>query len=221
MSKLNQQLEDLIKAKSEHEDALLQKFASLINSKKLKIRDQQRLLATAKVDDAAAKEVAQARETTASPDKRRAGPSRKGKRKANGKAEQSDDESEDGFEAMRIDAEEKAEREEGLCEAVTPDPTDNETESENGESTPPPLKKSVRGTIGGKGKAPQEKKATETQGGPSKGKEKEQEVEAPPPRRELPFAQKAAKGGSDSDTKKPQPSASVMVVDDDETEDEL
>jgi DNA double-strand break repair and V(D)J recombination protein XRCC4 len=55
VSKLNQQLEDLIKAKAEHENALLQKFTELLNSKKLKIRDQQRLLATAKVDPRAGK----------------------------------------------------------------------------------------------------------------------------------------------------------------------
>lgn len=209
VSKLNQQLEDLIKAKSEHEDALLQKFATLINSKKLKIRDQQRLLATAKLDDDAAKEVSQTREVTVSSDKRRAGPSRKGKRKANAKAEPSDEESEDGFEAMQVEAEERAERDEELREAVTPDPSDDETESDDEESAPPPHKKSVRGMLGGEAKAPQEVKATESQGGPSRGKEKEQEVEAPPPRRELPFKAKA------------QPSAAVPIVDDDETDDEL
>ena len=50
IEKLNEQLEDLIKAKREHETSLLEKFQELLNSKKLKIRDQQRLLAGAKVD---------------------------------------------------------------------------------------------------------------------------------------------------------------------------
>lgn len=50
LKKLRAQLDDLICAKKEHEDALLEKFRELLNSKKLKIRDQQRLLATAKVD---------------------------------------------------------------------------------------------------------------------------------------------------------------------------
>ena len=50
IQKLNEQLEDLIQAKKEHETALLEKFRELLNSKKLKIRDQQRLLAGAKVD---------------------------------------------------------------------------------------------------------------------------------------------------------------------------
>lgn len=50
LAKLSGQLEDLIKAKEEHENELLQKFTELLNAKKLKIRDQQRLLAGAKVD---------------------------------------------------------------------------------------------------------------------------------------------------------------------------
>lgn len=48
--KLEMQLQELIQAKEEHEDALLHKFTSLLNAKKMKIRDQQRLLAMAKLD---------------------------------------------------------------------------------------------------------------------------------------------------------------------------
>lgn len=50
MAKLSDQLDQLIKAKDEHEDAMLEKFRLLLNAKKLKIRDQQRVIATAKVD---------------------------------------------------------------------------------------------------------------------------------------------------------------------------
>ena len=50
IQKLNQQLEDLINSKKANEDSLLEKFRELLNAKKLKIRDQQRLLATSKVD---------------------------------------------------------------------------------------------------------------------------------------------------------------------------
>lgn len=50
IKKLNEQLEDLIQAKKEHETLLMEKFQALLNAKKLKIRDQQRLLAGAKVD---------------------------------------------------------------------------------------------------------------------------------------------------------------------------
>ena len=50
IEKLSQQLEELIEAKRDHETSMLEKFQELLNSKKLKIRDQQRLLAGAKVD---------------------------------------------------------------------------------------------------------------------------------------------------------------------------
>lgn len=41
---LEQQLEELIVAKEQHETAMLEKFRDILNAKKLKIRDQQRLL---------------------------------------------------------------------------------------------------------------------------------------------------------------------------------
>jgi hypothetical protein len=47
---LNVQLEDLISAKNQHEEQLVANFVQLLNEKKLKIRNQQRLLASAKVD---------------------------------------------------------------------------------------------------------------------------------------------------------------------------
>lgn len=50
IEKLNQQLEELINAKIEHESLLLEKFRDLLNAKKLKIRDQQRLLASTNVN---------------------------------------------------------------------------------------------------------------------------------------------------------------------------
>jgi ABC-type uncharacterized transport system auxiliary subunit len=50
LDKLNAQLEDFIKTKEETETAMLQQFMALLNEKKRKIRDQNRLLAGAKVD---------------------------------------------------------------------------------------------------------------------------------------------------------------------------
>jgi len=49
---LRRQLQQLVEAKKHHEDELLEKFRLLLNSKKAKIRDQKRLLSTAKVDRA-------------------------------------------------------------------------------------------------------------------------------------------------------------------------
>ena len=50
IQKLNQQLEDLIRTKQRHENLLLEKLMAVLNAKKRKTRDQQRLLATSKVD---------------------------------------------------------------------------------------------------------------------------------------------------------------------------
>ncbi|OGM43588.1 hypothetical protein ABOM_007137 [Aspergillus bombycis] len=47
---LNKQLEEFVSAKTQHEEQLIVNFVQLLNEKKLKIRNQQRLLATAKVD---------------------------------------------------------------------------------------------------------------------------------------------------------------------------
>ena len=49
MQKVNHQLEEFIQAKQEHETDLLEKFQRLLNEKKLKIRDQQRLLNSSSV----------------------------------------------------------------------------------------------------------------------------------------------------------------------------
>ena len=54
---LETELETLIAVRNEDEATLYSKFALTINTKKLKIRDQQRLLATAKVDPKVAAEV--------------------------------------------------------------------------------------------------------------------------------------------------------------------
>lgn len=55
IAKLNAQLDDFIKTKDETETAMLQQFMVLLNEKKRKIRDQSRLLATAKVDSSVGK----------------------------------------------------------------------------------------------------------------------------------------------------------------------
>jgi hypothetical protein len=51
ISKLQSQLDDFIKTKDETEKQTLQQFMVLLNEKKRKIRDQGRLLASAKVEE--------------------------------------------------------------------------------------------------------------------------------------------------------------------------
>lgn len=50
IKQLKRQLQDLIQAKEQHENQLMTNFVQLLNEKKLKIRTQQRLLASATVD---------------------------------------------------------------------------------------------------------------------------------------------------------------------------
>jgi len=51
IARMRAQMEDFLKAKEEHEHLMLERFAHLLNAKKLKIRDQQRLLVGAKIDE--------------------------------------------------------------------------------------------------------------------------------------------------------------------------
>lgn len=174
IKKLNQQLEDFIEAKREHETALLEKFRDLLNAKKLKIRDQQRLLAGAKVDPKQAAKLQSARQT---PKARTPAPSRKGKRKASTTASAPSSDGEDaGFEQIKSnkrresDASEQANTPEPFDTDVTEDESDNEVEA-----AARPISKAER---------------------PKAGDERgeEMQVDTPPPTRELPFGKNDAGG---------------------------
>lgn len=138
VSKLNQQLDELVKAKKEHEDEMLKKFATLLNAKKLKIRDQQRLLATAKIDSKAANEVRNARSGRG----HQAGASRSGKRK--GIEAEEPEESDEVEEEKEVNEDEDEE-----MQQETPPVTDDDaTEDEDDLDAP---------TQSNKGKAPASK----------------------------------------------------------------
>ena len=200
-------------AKAAHEDALLAKFAALINAKKLKIRDLQSVLAAAVVDERRAGEVAAARSAEAPAAARRKGAARggrKGKRKA-AEVGADGDESSSGLEDAGVG---EAGDEDGR-ELVTPEPSGAETESdsEDDEEQPPPRKAGGRST-GAKSKT------VEAQG---KGSgEKNQKNETPPPRRDLPFLRNPPRGpkGFDAMDIDP-PDPAPVAQDDDETDDEL
>ncbi|KAK3320941.1 hypothetical protein B0T19DRAFT_253726 [Cercophora scortea] len=127
VTELKNQLDELIQSKKDRETEILEKMCALLNEKKLKIREQQRLLSTAKIDPvklaamqrAVAAEVQRGRNPQAS---------RPGKRKMRGTAA-SDSESDEGFEKMDVDpkpADEGDDEEEDEEEA----PKQNESESE-------------------------------------------------------------------------------------------
>lgn len=195
VAKLNQQLDDLVKAKKQHEEELLQKFGALLNSKKLKIRDQQRLLNGAKVDP----EAAQALERSSESPRRKPGTSRAGKRRTNGASSGVDNDDADEAE----DEEEQAARPED-----TPPPSDQETEDE-GEFDQP---------------APAASASTQRQSVRIKQKEpSSMDVDEPeelPPRRELPFSRQARQTGKQPEQPRTAPQQ-AEDDDDDETDDEL
>ncbi|KAJ5032852.1 uncharacterized protein L3040_009443 [Drepanopeziza brunnea f. sp. 'multigermtubi'] len=93
IKKLEESLAEMAQMKHENETQLLQKFSLLLNEKKLKIRDQQRLLQSSKVDAAAVKEMEETRLAVRS---RPAGASRKGKQTAD-EATASEDEDDEPF----------------------------------------------------------------------------------------------------------------------------
>lgn len=209
VKQLNQQLEDLIQAKKEHEETLLHKCAVLLNEKKAKIRDQQRLLAAARVDPTTLKEVQNSRRTSAP---RSPKASRGGKRKASAPALASDDE-EDGFEDHAAKTEER-EEEQPDSEQVTPqhsdlDETDDEVDSADLDAVPaaPAAKGKVTEIVkvnGGVGKSG------------AVGEDKNIEL---PPRRELPFMKDKIIGKQTTGTKDTE--QDTKMADDDETDDEL
>jgi len=181
IAKLNAQLEELIAAKTNHEAELLEKFCDLLNEKKAKIRDQQRLLATAKVDP---QKLAAVQASRKSSKKASAGPSRTGKRKADN-GQLMDEDEDDGFEKMDIDVDQML-NDSDQQEIETPDEDETETADEDNDVVPqtiPPTANTRRA-----GKATAENKLSGIQS--KQDQDMEDDPPKTPPRRELPFAKK-------------------------------
>lgn len=198
VKELKSQLDELIKAKEDDETQLLEKFMNLLNEKKLKIKQQQRLLASAEVDPEKLANIGASQNT-----QRKAQSSRRSKRKA---IVNSSSDSDDGFEKMDVDQgddvknesnldDEEAEERERTEERPTTD--DDETQSEAGESDEEPVL--VSPTLKSKGKGKQAgQKAISTRGKAAAAKSAStsastsaptsKKQDAPPPMRTLPFA---------------------------------
>ncbi|GAB7365743.1 hypothetical protein MBLNU230_g7079t1 [Neophaeotheca triangularis] len=148
VQQLTRQLDELVVAKKEHEDLLMGKFMQLLNAKKLKVRDQQRLLESARVDGGVARAVGvasggggkaegigEARTGNATKaNGKTALASRKGKRKATAIVDQDGDDEEPALEIDVKDEDEDAKdsEDEGMAfHQETPDETDDATEVED------------------------------------------------------------------------------------------
>lgn len=183
VEELKKQLEELIRAKQDDESVLLEKFRDLLNEKKVKIREQQRLLASAHPDPEKAAR-ARAKQPDTSTEKAPAGhaprASRASKRKAQ-KAPASDEEdSDDGFEKMDVDASGAGQRREEDHEE------DRETTDGEATASEDDLDDALAIADGHKGHSQASSSAATSRSraqssNPSKG------LAPPPARRELPF----------------------------------
>jgi hypothetical protein len=215
IAKLNAQLDDFIKTKNEAETAMLQQFMKLLNEKKRKIRDQSRLLATAKVDTsvgelhrstAVRKSLTQydtattVQSTRQDTKPRKAGTSRQSKRKAPAPVVEAELKSEPDSDQMEIDQAKEEEQDSDEAPAATPDASDDETD---GEEDAAPTRRA---------------KSSETLRASSVAKASKEEEKAtgnPPPKRELPFGRRPTR--SKQPEKHPSPAAED---EDDATDDE-
>lgn len=154
ITELRNQLDELTESKKARETEMLEKFCGLLNEKKVKIREQQRLLSTAQVDpsrlDVVRASQASQPKTTAD---RKPAASRRAKRKAledaSGGGSSSD--SDDGFEKvsatnidkMDVDAEEPPQASKESPESEDRETTDDDatatgSEADEEEAPPPP-----------------------------------------------------------------------------------
>ncbi|KAI9647219.1 hypothetical protein NHQ30_003602 [Ciborinia camelliae] len=186
LDKLNAKFNELNKLRVDNENEFLEKFGLLLNEKKLKIKDQQRLLAGAKVDP----EKVEALQASRSGKPRAAGTSRSGKRKAGKEVQtESSDDSDDAFEKMDVDKNQDEDDdtvdESDQPEIQTPDPSDDETASEDEADAPPPMSR-----LPTRKNVVHEDSDEETQ--PAPKPTETAKIAELPPKRVLPFAKKPA-----------------------------
>ncbi|EPS34151.1 hypothetical protein PDE_09115 [Penicillium oxalicum 114-2] len=227
--KLKMQLSILIESKSTHDKQLMANFVQLLNQKKLKIRNQQRLLACATPDPKRVAEI-QAAISSSSSRPRQGEPGhtstkRKGPASAAGtNDEDSQSDSDSGFEKMDIDQRAPTQKPEGDDEETddedeersTPQPLEDEEEEQAEEERfehvntdeetatddddDQPEQKEEPTTMR-KPSPPQQHKPAGKSSKPTAPDLKTQSKETtPPPRRELPFSRRGARTGAQAQT---------------------
>lgn len=231
VEELTSQLDDLLKAKNDDESVMLEKFRDLLNEKKLKIRQQQKLIESADVDLEKLQNVGASQRTM-----RKAGVSRTSKRKIKDEP-LSEGESDDGFEKMDVDDQSnnrsqsspdtEDERQTTDNDATESEPDNNETDAEEDEAPKPaPKSKPARSTRSRASKAsPVPPKSTRTSTTSTRASQKPSQKPseepsasepgediAPPPIRTLPFKTRA---------KKSAPTPAPAGDDETESDDEL
>ena len=169
---LKAQLDELVKAKADDETVLLQKFRDLLNEKKIKIREQQKVLAATSFQEpnnAEAAEPEQEPEPVTAPTRRGRKPtaSRAGKRKAAASAPKEESEEEIAADEPRVKSE--PEETDGHSTEDTASTAGEDSDEEMGDDAT--------------AAAPAQEPSSEPQ---STGADKKS-VQRPPPKRDLPF----------------------------------
>ncbi|CAM1503915.1 Fc.00g015060.m01.CDS01 [Cosmosporella sp. VM-42] len=201
-AQLRSQLEELIQAKEEDETALLQKFRDLLNEKKVKIREQQRVLATSGSFNASLPGSSSQQSQPAPPPTAPSKPARKptksraAKRKAPS-SKRGEDEEDEEVEPMEVDPikQEDEETDPGNTTEGTTSVASDDDEDEA------PVSSSR------KARTPSPARESRTKASPKKA------TEQPPPPRALPFTGKKQS--------KPVPAPAPATGSETESDDEL
>ncbi|KAK4178519.1 hypothetical protein QBC36DRAFT_102297 [Triangularia setosa] len=128
ITELRNQLDELTQAKKDREAEILEKFCDILNEKKIKIREQQRLLAAARPDSSGHTIAARVAQVSSSQEDGKPAPSRRAKRKAlEDAAGGGSSDSDDGFARPVTNAD--------RMEIDTPEPAKGRTESEDRQTT--------------------------------------------------------------------------------------
>jgi hypothetical protein len=192
---LKQQLDDLITAKVDDETSLLSKFRDLLNEKKVKIREQQKIIASSSSNDGNVATVSQSDDqdgpVTSVEKGRKAGKSRSGKRKAQENSVKEEEMSDDGFEPMDV---EKA--------------REDTEDTDPGDDTEATASTATNDEDDAQEAVQEEAKAAKSAAASKQPNSSAKKTEQPPPARALPFARArpppaapaATSGGADSET---------------------
>lgn len=194
IASLGAKLEELVKAKADHEEELISKFVLLLNEKKLKIRNQQRLLSTAKLDQKKLQEMQNTLEGVG----RRAATSRGRKRRAEAQTGESEtlNDSSDAFERMEVDQQEGivAGSQEPSSERQTTPETETDPDTEGAAADSVRQTSPVPGAARTKRiKAPKKTNASSAAKPANSRQTRTKTASPPPPVRQLPFAKRGAR----------------------------
>lgn len=128
VSSLRKQIDELVKAKAEHETQMLSKFALLLNEKKLKIRNMQRVMSNARIDQKKLKELQDAigNEPTSA--------GHRNKRQAEEVAQDEESDESDAFEPMDVDIDPNTPRDLDSPQSGASTPIQSATEDEENDA---------------------------------------------------------------------------------------